>query len=395
MTLFFLLLGIALVVAVLTRHKELSASLWSPPPHAKKAGLQQYPSLTVIRPIRGKDPGCRENTDALLNQKYPGRLQILFVMDNDRDEAWPVVADALREYRGPHETEMVTCGSPPPNRAGKLNAMICGYARATGDLVGFIDSDTRPGEDLLRKMVDTLHDHPEAGDVFAPVITTNRPGSFGEAAYGVLVNAWYGPAAAEAAGPSRELPFIMGELMVFRREAIARIGGLQCADGQVVDDMYLGQCVHKTGLKNVMAPWQLPMITEPLKLHSFLELFKKWLLMSKAGLPKEFLKSNWIRGLHIGVSVAALIVALALGSFLGALGPLAAIVAFCWSQLRLQEKFAGVKVPLHLAWAPAAVPLVGGIISLVTLFDRTCDWRGRSYTLDAMSRLNPTAAAQK
>ena len=46
-----------------------------------------------------------------------------------------------------------------------------------------------------------------------------------------------------------ELPFIMGQLMVFRRPALRAIGGVACAEGQLVDDMYIGKRVHEAGFR--------------------------------------------------------------------------------------------------------------------------------------------------
>jgi hypothetical protein len=51
-------------------------------------------------------------------------------------------------------------------------------------------------------------------------------------------NGLHGSAASSAARrPGGELPFIMGQFMIFKRSALTAIGGLESAEGQLVDDM--------------------------------------------------------------------------------------------------------------------------------------------------------------
>ena len=41
----------------------------------------------MLRPIRGLDPGARENLDALLELEYPGELETVFLLDDEDDRA--------------------------------------------------------------------------------------------------------------------------------------------------------------------------------------------------------------------------------------------------------------------------------------------------------------------
>lgn len=378
-------LGVALAVLGAIDFLRLSSALARPPkpPHPHRS----YPSLTVIRPIRGLDAGCRENTLALLDQDYPGQLDTIFVFDSANDPAVPVVAQVLRERGG---GQIVVAGTPPPRRTGKLNAMIAALQRARGELVAFNDSDTRPPPDLLRSLVDALLDDPKAASTFAPVVTHRAPLTAGEVGYALLVNAWYGPSAALAAGEGGELPFIMGELMVWRREGLDAIGGLETAEGQLVDDMYLGACVVKAGLRNVQVQRQLPIVTEAFGFREFLKLFRRWLACSKTGLPGAFVVGSWMRGIVACLSVLATLAAVATGHFAAALAPLLAGAIFTAGQLSLHRRFSGQRVPLRFAWMPLALPFIGAAVSLAVLVNPKVDWRGRSYTLDASAKLGAT-----
>jgi ceramide glucosyltransferase len=341
----------------------------------------RWPSLTILRPIRGPDPGCAENTRALLEQDYPGALEVLFLFDSVADPSLEVVSELLRTHpRGGIGTVRIV-GPPPGGRTGKLNAMVFGLAHSHGELVAVSDSDTRPPPDLLRQLVAALFDRPRAAATFAPIATAAPPRSAGEAAYALLVNAWYGPAAAQAAAKTGTLPFIMGELMVWRREALTAIGGFEVAEGQLVDDMFLGARAVDAGFENVTVPWRLPVVTEPLSLAAFVQVFRRWVAFSASGLPPGFIIGNWLRGAAVMLAWAALIGALLAGQWLAALFPLAALVAWTAMQLGLYARYCGHPLPLRGVWLPAVLPLAGALVSLSLKFSPRVEWRGRVYEL--------------
>jgi ceramide glucosyltransferase len=345
--------------------------------------------VTVIRPLRGLDIGSRENAEALLNQAYPGEQETLFIVDTESDPAYRLMVELVRAHAvSPRaRAEVLVAGRPPPERTGKLNAMMLGEARAKGELIAFSDSDTRPGPHLLRVLVEELLARPEAGDTFTPVVAQSDMTRAGDVAYELLVNPWYGASVALAAGKDGELPFIMGQIMVFTREALAAVGGVQCAEGQFVDDMYIGQCVARAGFKNVMVPYPLRIVTGGLSPRQFIRVFRRWMLFSKGGLPSSFVRPNWFRGVLYFTALGTALVALASGHFSGALLPLAAAGLFVWSQLALQVRFGGSSVAFKHLWVPAVLPIVGALVALSTKLNRRVDWRGRSYTLDASAKL--------
>jgi hypothetical protein len=63
-----------------------------------------HPSVTVIRPVRGKDVGAAENFKAALDTGYPGEVETIFVFDDENDPAGVVrvapVAAGSRVLRG-------------------------------------------------------------------------------------------------------------------------------------------------------------------------------------------------------------------------------------------------------------------------------------------------------
>jgi ceramide glucosyltransferase len=390
----FSALGALLSVLIFVGHLQMARAIVRPPIPPQR--LQSYPTVTVIRPIRGLDIGARENAEALLDQSYPGEQETLFILDSESDPAYSVMVELVRARTaaGKGRSEVLIAGKPPPGRTGKLNAMMLGEARAKGELVAFSDSDTRPGPHLLRVLVEELMARPEAGDTFAPVVAQSDVTRAGDVAYELLVNPWYGASVALAAGEGGELPFIMGQIMVFTRRALTAVGGVQCAEGQFVDDMYIGQCVARAGFKNVMVPFPLRIVTGGLSPRQFIRVFRRWMLFSQGGLPPSFVRPNWFRGTLYFTALGATLLALATRNWGGAVLPAAAAALFIWSQVDLQTRFGGPKVAVKHLWVPAILPLVGALVALSTKLNRQVDWRGRSYTLDASAKLTGSSEAR-
>jgi len=378
--------GALILVEIGLSHRRLMHTLrarriepTSPPP--------RWPSITVVRPIRGRDVEAEANLRAVLDTGYPGDVETLFVLDDADDPAYPLVEEAVREHREagrPGTVSLVIAGAPPPGLTGKLHAMMVGERMASGELVAFGDSDTRPDRQVLRVLVEQLLAKPSAGCAFAPVVVNGAPRASGDVGYAMLINGWYGPSVALSAGATGgEVPFIMGQLMVFRRQTLADIGGVGCAAGQLVDDMAIGACVHRAGWRNILVEHPLYIATGGMTMAGFVKLFRRWLLFSRNGLPTSFTWPMWLRGLEFWGASLAFFAGLLGGAPGAALLPAIALVAFVASQLRIQQTFGGAHVPLRWAWVPFAIPLVAPAIVVDTTLRAQVGWRGREYALHA------------
>jgi ceramide glucosyltransferase len=378
-----MLIGLLLLVDVWWTHRQLTRAIHLARPARPR--LARYPSVSVIRPVRGRDVGASANFAAAIDTGYPGDIETLFVVDDAADPAWPLLERAVAG--DPEHARVLVAGPPPAGRTGKLNAMIAGLSAARGELVAFGDSDTRPDRQVLRSVVETLLDEPDAGSAFAPVVVENPSGTAGDAGYALLIDALYGPAVALASLATGDLPFIMGQLMVFRRTALDAIGGLDCARGQLVDDMHIGACVARAGLRNVQSSHPLTIVTGGMSMAEFFRLYRRWLMFSRSGLPRSFTWPMWQRGIEFYLGAFAFGFALVTGHYWAALFPALALAAFCGSMSNLQRVFGGTPVrPWHL-WMTLALFVISPAVLVACLVHRQVTWRGRAYDLDAAARL--------
>jgi ceramide glucosyltransferase len=382
------LLGIAVLLEIFFTHRQLRFAIERPPAPAPR--LDEYPSISVIRPVKGRDVGAETNLEAALDTGYPGEVETIFVFDDEQDAGYPVASEIVRRHRElgrPGRARVVVAGTPPDGVTGKLNAMMVGEKLASGELIAFGDSDTRPDRDVLRVLVEELVLTPGAGDTFAPVVVDSPAQAAGDVGYAMLINAWYGPSVALASRPSGEVPFIMGQLMVCKREALSAVGGVGCARGRLVDDMAIGTCIAGAGYRNIMIKHPLHIATGGMTLVGFAKLFRRWLMFSRNGLPRTFSWPLWARGAEFWISLIAATLAFVTGHALAGLFPLAAFVAFGASLISIGEVFGGAKVGMKYWWVPFTIPVIAPACIASLWFNRTVDWRGRAYVLDAQARL--------
>lgn len=367
---------------------QRSAIAWSPV--FKEPA--EYPSLTVIRPIKGVDSGLRENVIAGFEDMYPAPVQTIFVLDDDADPAVPIVRDVIAERLRngePAEATILFSGQPPKNRTGKLNAMIQSYAKAENTLIAFVDSDIRQSPGDLKRLVATLLSDDEAGSSFPTVVSAAPVHTVGDTGYAVMVNGLYEPSAlATAKGNGGTLPFIMGHMMVLRREAIQAIGGLETAEGQLVDDMYLGRRMVEEGYRNLLSPKPVAIIQQDSSFEEFVGILIRWIAFSISGLPFWTTKlPHALTGMALWGGILSTGFALTIASpGLAAMG-IFTTLSVPYTINDLHFRMSKNPIPWQYAWASMIIWLAAPLIYLQIWIKREVNWRGRVYRLDLKSRL--------
>jgi ceramide glucosyltransferase len=204
-----------------------------------------------------------------------------------------------------------------------------------------------------------------------------------------MLNGLYGPAVAGTVRKSGEMPFIMGQLMVFRREMLKTLHDLRSVRGELVDDMRIGMDVVAAGYRNVVSQDTLPVVIRGLGLLEFARMFRRWLIFSRSGLPTwSFKLPVWLRGAEFWLGFLMAALALHHGQHLVAIPAAATVVAVSVSMVRLHRVLGGAAIGWRHAWVPAAILLLGPLILVSAIAKPEVAWRGRTYQLDARSKLH-------
>jgi ceramide glucosyltransferase len=237
-------------------------------------------------------------------------------------------------------------------------------------------------------MVETLLRTPRAGATFVSAVSDQALQKTGDAFYALLQNAMYAPFALLAAGPKRTLPFIMGQYMLFTRESLQKIGGVACAKGQLVDDMFLGKKLHEAGFVNVIAPTQLSLFSQGLSFKEFIPIYRKWFQFGRNGLPFSFLWRQWVFSICFFASLGFGIAGVVNAEWSVVALSLVNLCVFSAGLAFLHRSLGGARFPFRFWWVPPAILLVSIGVMVLNRFHRKVNWRGHVYELDERAALS-------
>ena len=196
----------------------------APPPDADFA-----PPVSILKPVRGLDPGAYENFASFCSQQYP-RYEILFGVADRNDPAVAVIERLQRNF--PERTIRLVVGAAPGanRKAGVLHRLA---AEARHDLLVISDSDMRVTPDYLRQVVAPLAD-PQIGLVTCPYRGA-QPLTLAAQLEALYIGAAFIPSVM-VGRHFLEMRFAMGATIALRRPDLTRIGGFAAFANHLADD---------------------------------------------------------------------------------------------------------------------------------------------------------------
>lgn len=151
--------------AVLLGFRTCAWALYRPFAPAARAAA---PRLSVVIPAFNEGAMVLQSIASAANADYPhDRLEILVIDDGSTDDTWRYIEEAARRYPG-----LVTALRHERNR-GKREALALGFARATGEIIVTIDSDSVIERPALLAAAGPFRD-PRVGAVAGKVLVYNR-----------------------------------------------------------------------------------------------------------------------------------------------------------------------------------------------------------------------------
>ena len=196
-----------------------------------------WPSVALIVPVKGAEPGLAENLRSLRGQDYPEfELTVCFA---DASDAAVAVAKACL---GP-ECRFVQAGEPPPDIGEKVHN-LCAAVREAGaarQVLVFADSDGEVRPDWLRRLVAPLADE-GLGATTAFRWYFPQDGGF----WPLLRGVW--DSVIPTVMDSRDRSFAWGGGTAVWRHAFQAARVPDYWQGSVSDDLRLTRALHDAGL---------------------------------------------------------------------------------------------------------------------------------------------------
>ncbi len=211
----------------------------------KTRRLRAVLSVSILKPVYGKDTGFYEAIRTHASQQYP-EFEILFGVRRRDDPAVADVERLMREFPDV-AIRLVLCTSAAPNL--KVGSMIDLAREAQYPILIVNDSDISVPPEYIR-------------DVTAPLIDPNI--GLVTCLYRAEVDDW--PSRFEALAIATDFApstlvartfgvsdFGLGSTLAFRAPDLDRVGGFQAIADYIADDYQLGHKLHSLGMRNVIS----------------------------------------------------------------------------------------------------------------------------------------------
>jgi ceramide glucosyltransferase len=208
-----------------------------------------FPSVCILKPLHGDEPGLRENLESLCRQDYAGPVRMVLGVQDPKDPAI-VIAQALQTA---HPEADITVVVDPTNHGAnrKISNLINMFRDSRGEVVVISDSDVRVDPGHLNQIVAALQ-QPTVGLVSC--LYRGRPvANVWSILAAMDVNYRFMPSVAMGLTLGLAQP-CLGPTMALGRDLLQRIGGLERLSNMLADDYELGRAVREQGYQVAFPP---------------------------------------------------------------------------------------------------------------------------------------------
>ena len=361
------LLGIVYLVAA-------TIAVWSFG-RQRAAAPGRRPSVTIMKPVCGADPGLYENLRSFCRQAYDGPVQIVIGAHRESDPAVAIARQVIADLPGA-DVALVIDGALQGS-----NFKICNLANmmavAKHEILVIADSDMRVEPHYLDAVIGPLmadgvglvtclyKGRPERGVASALGAAFINTGFLPSVLVGKLVGADTG---------------CFGATMALRRTTLAEVGGFGALINQLADDYVLSRLVRDAGYEVVISPYVVENIVLEADLGALFRHELRWQRTVRSISPIGLAASV------IANPVALALLALPLSGFAdGAWLALVAALAGREALIYTCSRIFGV-IPLRAALVP-----IRDVLSFIVLVASFCGqrvtWRDQHFQVDQRGKL--------
>jgi ceramide glucosyltransferase len=339
------------------------------------------PPITVLKPVKGDEPGLYENLAAMARQDYP-EFEILVGAEDARDPALEVARQVQEDF--PAVRIGVQAGARPLGLNPKVNLLSALFDRARHDTVLISDSNVRVAPDYLKETAAEMAD-PAVGLVTNIVV--GEGAGLGALLETLHLNSFVA-AATSLARVAGGRACVIGKSMLMRRSDLDRLGGLREVRNVLAEDFVIGRMYELAGYRVALSPHLVRCVNEGWTVDRFVNRHVRWAQMRRRIAPGAYLGELLLNPV-LWIALATLSLwATGPGRDLRLLAVAAAGVAVkCASDALLCRRLAGRLPRLAEVLMMPLKDLAMAFIWLVGFVRRRVVWRGNELRIDRGSVL--------
>lgn len=367
--------------------------IWYRPSRKRKSlppKSQDYPLVSLLKPVKGIDDGLEANLESFYQLDYP-LYEILFAVDNWQDESCAIIKKLAAKYPGIH-TKILATGDPLTENP-KIHKLSWLESESRGRLLWVTDASVRVEPQALRQLVEK---YLSSGIklIFSPVLGTNSRSlaSLMENTYlnfftsGNIIALW----------KLFRQPVVMGKSILLDRAALRTFGGFNYFKDYLAEDYLIGKSFQDSGFKVGTNYIWIKNISEQASLKSFFKRTARWARMRFRLNLSAYLAEILLNPMIIALAAAAVF------GFGNPFGKLALLVTsgkmiFEYLNFLVVNQPDRKRLVNHLFF-PAMViirDLLLFAVYLIPFFSRTIDWRGHHFKIGKNSLIIPQTEIEK
>lgn len=340
----------------------------------------RLPPVSLLKPVKGAEEGLAENLRSFFAQDYPAPMEVVFATTEPDDPALPVARAVAAEF--PHVTTRYVFSDPDFGLNPKVANLEGALRAASHDLLLQSDANVRVRPDYLRRVVGELV--AEEGHLLSSMVVGVGERSLGATLHNLQLSAFIAPGCCFALHYFG-IACVIGKSMLFRRQDLEEVGGLELVRDILAEDYVLGRAFQKAGKRVLLSSTTAENVNVDATVESFLGRHTRWLKMRAA--------------IHVPGFVADLVAnstALSLLAFLtSGFDPLFGAIFAAHAVLKaagdvfLLGRTRGAPMALRHRLAAPLRDILMMAIWPYAAFSRSIEWRGARLRLGWNTRLRP------
>lgn len=257
----------------------------------RSAKIDFAPSISVLKSLKGLDPGMMDAFRSHCRQNYAGEYELLFGVSSLDDPAGAAVKELAAEF--PERTiQLVEC----PERLGtngKVSTLVQLARQARHDVLLMNDSDITVGPRYLERVARCfVSDASNANNPTVGLVTAlyrgRAHGTLGSRLEALGIATDFIPGVLLSKWIEGGLHYGLGSTLAVRREALEKAGGLLGLVDQLADDYEMGARVERAGYRVALSTDVVETSVPAYNWRGFVEHQLRWLRTVRDARPAGY-----------------------------------------------------------------------------------------------------------